>query len=92
MPLTNKVSSSSSSTIHTVYNLLHVMLDDNLLLYGPQIVMYYVYVYDAVESGIKQLNWILTDMVFSNRKGVMQPIDLIWYPMHGARLVLTSKN
>ena len=26
-------------TIHTVYNLLHVMLDDNLLLYGPQIVM-----------------------------------------------------
>ena len=43
-------------TIHTVYNLLHVMLDDNLLLYGPQIVMYYLYVYDAVESGIKQLN------------------------------------
>ena len=33
-----------------------VMLDDNLLLYGPQIVMYYLYVYDAVESGIKQLN------------------------------------
>ena len=27
-----------------------------LLLYGPQIVMYYLYVYDAVESGIKQLN------------------------------------
>ena len=44
-------------TIHIVYNLLHVMLDDNLLLlYGPQIVMYYLYVYDAVESGIKQLN------------------------------------
>ena len=42
-----------------MYNLLHVMLDDNLLLYGPQkaqIFMYYVYVYDAVESGIKQLN------------------------------------
>ena len=37
-------------------SLLHVMLDDNLLLYGPQIVMYYLYVYDAVESGIKQLN------------------------------------
>ena len=34
------------------------MLDDNLLLYGPQIVMYYLYVYDAVESGLKQLNWI----------------------------------
>ena len=34
------------------------MLNDNLLLYGPQIVMYYLYVYDAVESGIKQLNWI----------------------------------
>ncbi len=33
------------------------MLDDNLLLYGPQIVMYYLYVYDAVESGIKQFNW-----------------------------------
>ena len=45
-------------TIHIMYNLLHVMLDDNLLLYGPQIVMYYLYVYDAVESGIKQLNWI----------------------------------
>ena len=43
-------------TIHIVYNLLHVMLNDNLLLYGPQIVMYYLYVYDAVESGIKQLN------------------------------------
>ena len=43
-------------TIHIVYNLLHVMLDDNLLLYGPQIVMYYLYVYDAVESGIKQFN------------------------------------
>ena len=43
-------------TTHIVYNLLHVMLDDNLLLYGPQIVMYYLYVYDAVESGIKQLN------------------------------------
>ena len=43
-------------TIHIVYNVLHVMLDDNLLLYGPQIVMYYLYVYDAVESGIKQLN------------------------------------
>ena len=42
-------------TIHIVYNLLHVMLDDNVLLYGPQIVMYYLYVYDA-ESGIKQLN------------------------------------
>ena len=26
-------------TIHLVYNLLHVMLDDNLLLYGPPIVM-----------------------------------------------------
>ena len=34
------------------------MLDDNLLLYEPQIVMHYLYVYDAVESGIKQLNWI----------------------------------
>ena len=45
-------------TIHIVYNLLHVMLDDNVLLYGPQIVMYYLYVYVAVESGIKQLNWI----------------------------------
>ena len=43
-------------TIHIVYNLLHVMLNDNLLLYGPQIVMYYLYVYDAVESGIKQFN------------------------------------
>ena len=43
-------------TIHIVYNLLNVMLDDNVLLYGPQIVMYYLYVYDAVESGIKQLN------------------------------------
>ena len=46
----------TNDTIHIVYNLLHVMLDDNLLLYGPQIVMYYLYVYDAVESGIKQLN------------------------------------
>ena len=43
-------------TVHIVYNLLHVMLDDHLLLCGPQIVMYYLYVYDAVESGIKQLN------------------------------------
>ena len=34
------------------------MVDDNLLLYGPQIVMYYLYVYDVVESGIKQLNGI----------------------------------
>ena len=32
------------------------MLDDNLLLYGPQIVMYYLYAYDTVESGIKQLS------------------------------------
>ena len=32
------------------------MLDDNVLLYGPPIVMYYLYVFDAVESGIKQLN------------------------------------
>ena len=29
-------------TIHIVYNLLHVFLDDNILLYGPQIVMYYL--------------------------------------------------
>ena len=29
-----------------------------LLLYGPQIVMYYLYAYDTVESGIKQLNLI----------------------------------
>ena len=43
-------------TIHIVYNLLHVMLDDKLLLYGPQIVMYYLYAYDTVESGIKQFN------------------------------------
>ena len=43
-------------SIHIVYNLLHVMFDDNLLLYGPHIVTYYLYVYDAVESGIKQLN------------------------------------
>ena len=43
-------------TIHIVYNLLHIMLDDNLLLYGPHIVMYYLYVYDAVESGIKLFN------------------------------------
>ena len=43
-------------TIHIVYDLLHVMLNDNLLFYGPQFVMYYLYVYDAVESGIKQLN------------------------------------
>ena len=43
-------------TIHVVYNLLHVMLGDNLLVYEPQIIMYYLYVYDAVESGIKQLN------------------------------------
>ena len=43
-------------TIHIVYNLLHVMLDVNVLLYGPQIVMYYLYVYYAVESGIKQFN------------------------------------
>ena len=28
-----------------------------LLLYGPQIAMYYLYAYDTVESGIKQLNW-----------------------------------
>ena len=34
-------------TIHILYNSLHVMLDDNLLLYGPQIVMYYLYVFDA---------------------------------------------
>ena len=27
-----------------------------VLLYGPQIVMYYLYAYDTVESGIKQLN------------------------------------
>ena len=30
--------------MHIVYNLLHVMVDDNLLLYGPHIVMYYLYV------------------------------------------------
>ena len=41
-----------------MHNLLHVMLDDNVLLYGPQIAMYYLYVYDAVESGIKQFNLI----------------------------------
>ncbi len=41
-------------TIHIVYNLLHVMLDGNLILYG--IVMYYLYVYAAVESGINQFN------------------------------------
>ena len=44
-----------------MYN-LHVMLDDIFLLliniYGPQIVMYYLYAYYTVESGIKQLNWI----------------------------------
>ena len=39
-----------------VYNLLQVLLDDNLLLYGPQIVVYYLYAHDAVGSGIKQLN------------------------------------
>ena len=27
-----------------------------VLLHGPQIGMYYLYVYDTVESGIKQLN------------------------------------
>ena len=43
---------------HCVQLILHVVLDDNLLLYGPQIVMYYLYVYDSVESGIKQYNWI----------------------------------
>ena len=42
---------------HIVYNFLHVMLDDSLYyLYGSHIVMHYLYVYDAVESGIKQLN------------------------------------
>ena len=46
-----------------MYNLLHVILDDNLLLYGPQIVMYYLYVYDAVKSGIKQLNLIESNML-----------------------------
>ena len=44
---------------HIVYN-LHVMLMIffKLLIniYGPQIVMYYLYVYYTVESGIKQLN------------------------------------
>ena len=44
-----------------MYN-LHVMLDDIFLLliniYGPQIVMYYLYAYYTVESGIKQLNLI----------------------------------
>ena len=48
-----------------MYNLLHVMLDDNLLLHEPQIVMYYLYtcIYDAVESGIKQLmmNFVLVE-------------------------------
>ncbi len=38
------------------------MLDDIFLLliniYGPQIVMYYLYAYYTVESGIKQFNWI----------------------------------
>ena len=29
-----------------------------LLLNGPQIVMYYLYAYDTVESGIKQLHLI----------------------------------
>ena len=43
--------------IHIVYNLLHVMLDDIMLLVsGPQIVMYYLYAYYTIESGIKQLN------------------------------------
>ena len=41
------------------------MLDDNLLLYGPQIVMYYLYAYDAVKSGIKQLN----DALFRAKPG-----------------------
>ena len=30
--------------------------DTDLILYGPQIGMYYLYAYDTVESGIKQLN------------------------------------
>ena len=38
------------------YTIHMVMLDDNLLSYGHQIGMYYLCVYDAVESGIKQLN------------------------------------
>ena len=52
---------------HIVYN-LHVMLDDIFLLliniYGPQIVMYYLYAYYTVESGIKQLNWIELNIGF----------------------------
>ena len=53
-----------------MYNLLHVMLDDNLLLYGPQIVMYYLYVYDAVESGIKQLHCIELNVASTCRRSV----------------------
>ena len=34
------------------------MLDDNLLVYEPQIVIYYLYVYDAAESNWIELNWI----------------------------------
>ena len=45
------------------------MLDDNLLLYGPQIVMYYLYVYDAVESGIKQFNLIELNQCVTRHSG-----------------------
>ena len=49
-------------TIHIVYNLLHVMLDDNYI-YGPQIVMYVLLVYIWccwVWNKAIELNWIDT--------------------------------
>ena len=57
---------------HIVYN-VHVMLDDIFLLliniYGPQIVMYYLYAYYSIESGIKQLNWIEIQYEVAMRSG-----------------------
>ncbi len=47
------------------------------LLYEPQIVMYYLYAYDTVESGIKQLNWNWIDSPTYLPKWVNLPKSLI---------------
>ena len=56
---------------HIVYN-LHANVGWYFLLiiniYRPQIVMYYLYAYYTVESGIKQLNWIELNIVLVGKQ------------------------
>ena len=68
-----------------MYNLLHVMLDDNLLSYGPQIVMYYLYVYMGNSSVTRvtfcnfwtlKSNILFTILLFSNPSCVCVLVDI----------------